>query len=494
MNNISQPNFEFAQSNWRQSIAVKITAQIIWVIIPIVFVSSIFLFNSIEKDQAQILSYKIDALNHRIYNTVLHNLDVSNSDKSAIIKKIAAELGFEAIEVVAPYYKLRTDIDTSQYASITRTLQMLSAESAFENAFIVITSYHVPLDHIIDQKRKNILAVMLLCLVVFSAFLVFSIRRWLYKPLKMLVDATESVTNGDNNITLDTSRKDEFGHLSTFLQHMLDNLADQHNKLRETAKAACEANTAKSAFLANMSHELRTPLNAIIGYSEIMLDEAGDRGDKIYIDDLHKTIKAGKHLLSLINDVLDLSKIEAGKMEVHAGRINVKALLEEIASTIDPLVKQRNNTFNIESDSSITFMHSDVTKVRQILINLLGNACKFAQNGQITLKVQLQSGKTDNNMIFHVIDTGIGIKEESLSTLFNAFTQEDNSTTRSYSGTGLGLSICQHLCLLLGGHIKVQSSPGKGSCFTVTLPADINKSRTLKLAQNNPLSLASNAN
>ncbi|MGD8938279.1 MAG: ATP-binding protein [Gammaproteobacteria bacterium] len=494
MNNPNQLNFEFAQSNWRQSIAVKITAQIIWVIIPIVFISSIFLFNSIEKDQAQIFSYKVDALNHRVYNTVLHNLDLSNDDKSVIIKKIATELGFKSIEILAPNYQLRSDIDTSGYASITRTLPMLSADSAFENAFIVITSYHIPLDQIIDQKRKNILAVMLFCLVIFSAFLVFSIRRWLYKPLKILVDATESVTNGNNNITLDTKSNDEFGHLSTFFQHMLDNLVEQHNKLRETATAACEANTAKSAFLANMSHELRTPLNAIIGYSEIMLDEARDRNDGIYVDDLQKTIAAGKHLLNLINEVLDLSKIEAGKMEVYIDRVSVKSLLEEISSTVNPLVKQRNNTLNIECDSSTAVIHSDVMKVRQILINLLGNACKFTENGLITLKAQQQIANSGKKIIFKVIDTGIGIKPESIGGLFKAFTQEDNSTTRSYSGTGLGLSICQHMCILLGGDIDVQSTVGKGSCFTVTLPFDIQKSSSIKLAHGKALPRVSNSN
>jgi signal transduction histidine kinase len=491
MSNPELLNFEFAQSNWRQSIAVKITAQIIWVIIPIVFVSSIFLFDSIEKDQSQILSYKSDALNHRVYNTILQNQDLSKEDKSAIIKKIASELGFKAIEVVAPNFQLSPDIDTTGYASISRTLPMLSADSAFENAFAVITSYHIPLDKIIDQKRKNILAVILLCLVIFSAFLVFSIRRWLYRPLKMLVDATERVTNGETKVSLDTNRNDEFGHLSTFFQNMLDNLIEQHNKLRETAKAACEANTAKSAFLANMSHELRTPLNAIIGYSEIMLDEATDRNDQLYVDDLKKTITAGKHLLNLINEVLDLSKIEAGKMEVHAGRINVKNLFKEISTTIDPLVKQRYNTLIIECGSNITYFNSDVMKVRQILINLLGNACKFTEYGRITLQAQLQAG---NTIVFKVFDTGIGIKVESLSTLFNAFTQEDNSTTRNYSGTGLGLSICQNFCLILGGKISAQSTVGKGSCFTVTLPIDISNSGSLRLVQDKPLSMASNAN
>jgi signal transduction histidine kinase len=494
MNHSGQSDFTFAQSNWRQSIAVKITAQIIWVIIPIVFVSGMFLFNSIEKDQKQIFSYKVDALNHRVYNTVLHNPSLSNEDKNNIVKEIAAELGFEAIEVMAPNFQLRTNIDTSGYTSIMRTLPVLSAESAFENAFIVITSFHTPLDQIIDEKRKNILAGMLLSLVIFSVFLVFSIKRWLYKPLKMLVHATESVSNGDTNITLDTDRKDEFGHLATFFEQMLDNLVEQHNQLRDTAKAACEANTAKSAFLANMSHELRTPLNAIIGYSEIMLDEANERNDNLYVNDLQKTITAGKHLLNLINEVLDLSKIEAGKMEVYAENVKIKGLLEEISSTVSPLVKQRNNTLNIECDSNITSIHSDVMKVRQILINLLGNACKFTENGQITLKAQLQTDNNSNNVIFKIIDTGIGIKPESLGTLFKAFTQEDNSSTRTYSGTGLGLSICHHMCILLGGDIDVQSTVDKGSCFTVTLPVEFKQSRSLRLVQDKPLLQVSNSN
>lgn len=403
-------------------------------------------------------------------------------------------MGFEAIEVIAPNFQLRTNVDTSGYTSIMRTLPVLSAESAFENAFIVITSYHTSLDQVIDAKRKNILAGMLLSLVIFSMFLVFSIKRWLYKPLKMLVDATESVSNGDTHITLDTDRKDEFGHLATFFQQMLDNLAEQHNKLRDTAKAACEANTAKSAFLANMSHELRTPLNAIIGYSEIMLDEANARKDDLYISDLKKTITAGKHLLNLINEVLDLSKIEAGKMEVYAEEVNIKGLLDEISSTVSPLVKQRNNTLNIQCDSNVTTMYSDVMKVRQILINLLGNSCKFTENGTISLNVRLQTGNKGKNVIFQIIDTGIGIKPESLGTLFKAFTQEDNSTTRAYSGSGLGLSICQHMCILLGGDIDVQSTVGKGSCFTVTLPVEYKKSESLRLVQDQPLLQASNSN
>ena len=253
---------------------------------------------------------------------------------------------------------------------------------------------------------------------------------------------------------------------------MLANLAEQHDNLREVAKAANSANHAKSRFLANMSHELRTPLNAIIGYSEMLLDEAKQNNHNMYIDDLHKSISASKHLLNLINEVLDLAKIEAGKMETYISTVDIEYLINEIHSTIEPLVRQNNNTLVIQRDPDLHVFESDVTKVRQILINLLGNACKFTQNGKITLKVQSSMSHGKALIKFIVKDTGIGINEKILESLFNPFTQEDNSFTRSYSGTGLGLSISQRLCHLLGGDIAVQSAKGKGSCFTITLPVN----------------------
>ncbi len=470
MKKADQLKFEFAQTGWRQSIAVNITAQIIWVIVPIVFVCSIFLFRTIEKDQAEIFSYKIDALNHRVSNIVLNKLDLSKDEKDEIIKQIATGLGFQAIDVTAPNYRLVASGDLGGYLPITRTLPLIGHSDMFDNSFIVITSYIVPLDRIIEIKRKNILAFVLLCLTMFAIFLVVSIRKWLYRPLKSLVDATEAVANGNVNVVLDTSRRDEFGHISAFFNYMMANLTKQHDELREAAKVASEANNAKSAFLANMSHELRTPLNAIIGYSEMMLDEATESGDKIYIDDLQKTISAGRHLLHLINEVLDLSKIEAGKMETHFSRIEVDDLLQEITSTIGPLVHQRKNRLIIEQDIDFSAFRSDHMKVRQILINLLGNACKFTEHGLITLSIRQDFTDSHRNIIFAVRDTGIGINPDSLKLLFNPFTQEDNSSTRTYSGTGLGLSISQRLCLLLGGDISVQSVKGKGSVFTVSLP------------------------
>lgn len=470
MKKADQLKFEFAQTGWRQSIAVNITAQIIWIIVPIVFACSIFLFKTIEKDQEQIFSYKVDALSHRIANIVVTKADLTKEEKDEIIRKIATGMGFTGIEVSTPNYELTENRNVDGYVPITRTVPIIGRGDSFDNSFVTITTYHIPLDKVIEQKSKNIIAIVLFCVAIFAVFLVISIRQWLYRPLNSLVYATQAVANGNVDVVLDTKRKDEFGHLSAFFYYMIENLTEQHDRLREAAKAASEANSAKSFFLANMSHELRTPLNAIIGYSEMMLDEASIRNDKVYIEDLRKTISAGRHLLHLINEVLDLSKIEAGKMETHVSTIDIESLMQEITSTVEPLVAQRNNIFNLESNCDVDVFRSDHVKVRQILINLLGNACKFTENGCITLKIHTKNIDGTQNIVFTVIDTGIGIKQENLALLFNPFTQEDNSSTRSYSGTGLGLSISQRLCKMLGGSISVKSEKGKGSSFEVRLP------------------------
>jgi len=472
MNNPEHIKFEYAQANWRQSIAVQIAAQIIWVIIPIVFVSSVFLFHIIEQDTRENFTHKVDALSYRISNAILNNKELSDDEKTRIIKSIASDLDFPAVSVITPDYQLLPDIDVSKLTASKRTVQA-NSDDKLDNPVIVITSYNTSIDKIIDQKRKNILAVILICLVVFATFLVFSIRQKLYKPLKMLVDATVSAADENYNVTLDTDRGDEFGHLSIFFRRMLNRLSEQHNKLKEAAEDAKQANTAKSAFLANMSHELRTPLNAIIGYSEMMMDETRERNDSVYAEDLIKIIAAGKHLLHLINEVLDLSKIEAGKLELNVSEIDIPKLVYELQNTIEPLARKNNNTIYIELDKDLKYFYSDEIKLRQILINLFANACKFTENGNISLKVATQKTKTEKNVVFVVSDTGVGIRAEYLDKLFEPFTQGDNSSTRNYSGTGLGLSICRHLCLFLGGEITVNSTAGEGTVFVVTLPFEI---------------------
>jgi len=240
---------------------------------------------------------------------------------------------------------------------------------------------------------------------------------------------------------------------------------------RQAREEAESANRTKSAFLANMSHELRTPMNAIIGYSEMLVEEAGDLGQEEFIPDLKKIHSAGKHLLGLINDVLDLSKIEAGKMTLYCEPIDVVTMVREVESTVQPLVEKNQNRLEVHLPDPPGMMHSDLTKVRQILFNLLGNASKFTQAGCVQLTVTRASENGTDWLRFSVQDSGIGMTPAQLSKLFQAFTQADASTTRKYGGTGLGLAISRKFCQMLGGDITVTSVEGQGSTFTMALPA-----------------------
>lgn len=256
-------------------------------------------------------------------------------------------------------------------------------------------------------------------------------------------------------------------------------LAEEFQKIAQTAQAASQA---KSAFLANMSHELRTPLNAIIGYSEMLKEDAEDLGHEDFIPDLDKIQTAGKHLLSLISDILDISKIEAGRMELYLESFNPVNLIDEVASTVEPLVEKNSNKFEVNCAGDLGMMYADITKTRQILLNLLSNAAKFTESGTITLSIERvkydslttqEIAEPSDLIIFRVADTGIGIPPEQMQHLFQAFMQGDASTTRKYGGTGLGLTISRHFCLMMGGDMQVQSNLGGGSVFTVCLPARV---------------------
>ena len=241
--------------------------------------------------------------------------------------------------------------------------------------------------------------------------------------------------------------------------------------LQNARDLAIQASRAKSEFLANMSHELRTPLNAIIGYSEMLEEQAQDHGQEGLTPDLQKIRGSGKHLLELIDGILDISKIEAGRMELYLETFSILEMVQEVVVVVEPPVEKNGNTLEVHWEGEVGPMRADLTKVRQSLFNLLSNACKFTDGGLITLNVASQREDGPDWVRFRVTDNGIGMSAEHRSKLFVAFCQADSSTTRKYGGTGLGLAISRSFCRMMGGELSVESELGKGSTFTIKLPA-----------------------
>ncbi|WP_177237563.1 response regulator [Paenibacillus sp. 1_12] len=267
----------------------------------------------------------------------------------------------------------------------------------------------------------------------------------------------------------------EIYYINQELRQLNDNLEDlvieRTAELGRAHDEAIQANMIKSQFLANMSHELRTPLNAIIGYSEMLKEEAEEIGELTFVEDLGRINKSGKHLLELINDILDISKIEAGKMDMYFEPCDLANLIQDVMTTVKPLLEANGNRVGIHTVEGEII--SDVTKLRQILFNLLSNAAKFTKEGTVIIDVSYESRNNQSGCSFSIRDTGIGMTPEQIDKLFQPFTQADSSTTRKYGGTGLGLAISHRFCELMGGTISVRSEPGKGSTFTCWLPLHI---------------------
>ena len=257
---------------------------------------------------------------------------------------------------------------------------------------------------------------------------------------------------------------------SELLKH---ELARQNVLLARAKQEAEEANQAKTVFLASMTHELRTPLQSIIGYSDLLMDDAKDWGQQSAVDDLRTINAAGKHLLTLINDLLDTAKAEAGTTELHIERFDADGLIADTLRAVAPLAEKNGNAIKNEPDGGpVGQMSTDLTRLRQVLFNLLSNACKFTHQGTVTLVTSVADTPAGRELLLEVRDTGIGMTPEQVAKLFRPFQQADSSTTRKYGGTGLGLSIVRKLCRLMGGEAEAQSTVGVGSVFRVRLPME----------------------
>ena len=291
----------------------------------------------------------------------------------------------------------------------------------------------------------------------------YAVSSSLMGPVMLMDKQLGQIASGDFSKRVEVPNRDELGTLADNLNRMSEELRYLYQKIEAASRH-------KSDFLSNMSHELRTPLNAIIGYGEMLVEEAEDRNQADFIPDLLKIRASGKHLLELINDILDLSKIEAGKVELFPETFNVKALLEEVASTVQPLIEKNSNILVINCNDNPGAMYADITKVRQILFNLLSNACKFTELGTITLDAVQDYAEGAGRLSVSVIDTGIGMTEQQMGKLFQPFSQADIQTAGKFGGTGLGLAITRQFCEMMGGDIKVRSEFGRGTAFTVRLP------------------------
>lgn len=426
----------------------------------------------LAKMQASTLAGPIWDMNKNQADLLLHSLQ---SDEAFLNAKIYDTDG-----------KLFSEINDRESIEQKDTLTFSSKiPRENEGEIEILGELEIILSKKILYKRlmENFLSDIYLFVILLGATLstlYFVLNRLIIKPLTAMYTTIIKMKANDYGIKLPVYGDNEFGILAQAFNRRAEKLDEYYEKIQErkeqleaanenlkqARQEAIKANKSKSQFLANMSHELRTPLNAIIGYSEILIDEAPELEGPDFVPELLKILSSGKHLLEIINDILDISKIEAGKMELHIEDFKIQPLINEISHLVVPLVEKNSNVFKARIENRVKNMNSDSTKIRQNLLNLISNATKFTERGRVNLEVK----KEGDYILFQVKDTGIGMTPDQLSKIFKSFTQADSSTTKKYGGTGLGLTITKEFCRMLGGEIWVESEIGRGTSFFMKLP------------------------
>jgi len=394
--------------------------------------------------------------------TVKDNITMSPRKVKGLSKEEADKVALELLERVgipeqANKYPSMLSGGQQQRVAIARALAMDPKIMLFDEPTSALDPEMIKevLDVMIDLAKRDITMIVVTHEVGFAVEV--ADRAILFDEGMLLEEGSPEVL----------FKKPKHKRTKAFIESCISQMQKDMQIKMEKARSASEA---KSDFLAKISHELRTPLNAIIGYSEMLMEDASDDGLDAFVEDLDKIHSSGTHLLTLINDLLDISKIEAGKMELHLEDFKLKDMISLIEATTKPLLDKNSNKFVVKIDESIETMKNDETKLKQVLLNMISNSSKFTKEGKVSLII---SEEAKNRIKFEISDTGIGMTENQLENVFEEFTQAETSTSKDYGGTGLGLPICKKLTELMGGKIEVQSKIGEGTTFSITVPKTI---------------------
>jgi len=466
--------------NWNGSIAIKLTAIILWSVMVAAFVLTVPIMLNYEDQKLKEYLWN----NQQLIKIIGTSVD-DHHPKFDIENKLQNFIDNSEVE----YISLKTiDLDISRGLSSEKnysfpTTRILTAS----NQKITIDIQHHPLKRILIIDRVILGGSIFIGAILFGVFIFTVTQNVVNKPINHIVELTHKISRGNKDARFDEIRDDEFGELARFSNQMLDNLELQRKKLINTnneliseiknREEALAASQQKSTFLANMSHEIRTPLSSIIGYTErLRYKNIESREEKNEMMDI--VLQSSNHLLSLINDILDFSKIEANKLEVETEEFSIIHTVNHVVNLLHDKAIEQSTNIIVEYEFPIPkLINNDITRTKQILLNLCSNALRFTQNGTIT--IQISFDQPNKQLAISIKDTGVGISDEALGRLFKPFSQGDRSTSKNYGGTGLGLVISKKLAELMGGDISVKSTEGLGSIFTFRIDAGSESDQSL---------------